>query len=264
MQAEAFFNELWTDYVSITPQAQKIHDLFTATDGEVINDHVAFRTFANTPLRLDVLEPLILAMGYERQDSYEFKAKKLRAHSYIHSNPLVPKIFCSELLVAQLSDSAQKIIEKYTAEITQQPQDQSVFWSGRHWAMPGWEDYTTLMAESEYGAWLLAIGVRVNHFTVSINHLKTSDAILEVLGRVKAAGYKVNTVGGEVKGTPESLLEQASTLADRQVFEFSGGEQHEIPTCFYEFAKRHADAQGVVYQGFIEANADKIFESTNG
>ncbi|WP_372737377.1 DUF1338 domain-containing protein [Neptunomonas sp.] len=264
MQAEAFFNELWADYVSIAPQAQKIHDLFVVTDGEVINDHVAFRTFANTPLRLDLLEPLILAMGYERQDSYEFEAKKLRAHSYIHSNPLLPKIFCSELLVDQLSDSAQKIIGKYTAEITEQSLDQSVFWSGRHWAMPSWEDYTTLMAESEYGAWLLAIGLRVNHFTVSINHLTTTGAIHEVLDRVKGAGYKVNTVGGEVKGTPESLLEQASTMADRQVFEFSAGDQHEIPTCFYEFAKRHADAQGVVYQGFIEANADKIFESTNG
>lgn len=264
MQAEAFFNELWTDYVSIAPQAQKIHDLFAVTDGDVINDHVAFRTFANTPLRLDVLEPLILAMGYELQDSYEFKAKKLRANSYIHPNPLVPKIFCSELLVDQLSESAQKIIKKYTAQVTEQALDQSVFWSGRHWAMPGWDDYSSLMAESEYGAWLLAIGVRVNHFTVSINHLTTTDSIHEVLDRVKIAGYKVNTVGGEVKGTPESLLEQGSTMADRQIFEFSEGDQHEIPTCFYEFAKRHADAQGVVYQGFIEANADKIFESTNG
>lgn len=264
MQAETFFNELWTDYVSIAPQAQKIHDLFAATDGEVINDHVAFRTFANTALRLDLLEPLILAMGYERQDSYEFKAKKLRAHSFIHPNPLVPKIFCSELLVDQLSDSAQKIIEKYTAQVTGKLLDQSVFWSGRHWEMPSWDDYNTLMAESEYGAWLLAIGVRVNHFTVSINHLTTTSAIRDVLERVKSAGYKVNTVGGEVKGTPESLLEQSSTMADRQVFEFTGGDQHEIPTCFYEFAKRHADNQGVVYQGFIEANADKIFESTNG
>ncbi len=264
MQAEAFFNELWTDYVSIAPQAQKIHDLFAVTDGDVINDHVAFRTFANTPLRLDLLEPLILAMGYELQDSYEFKAKKLRANSYIHPNPLVPKIFCSELLVDQLSEPAQKIIQRYTAQITEQTLDQSVFWSGRHWAMPDWGDYNTVMQESEYGAWLLAIGVRVNHFTVSINHLTTTDSIHEVLDRVKVAGYKVNTVGGEVKGTPASLLEQGSTMADRQIFEFSDGGSHEIPTCFYEFAKRHADAQGVVYQGFIEANADKIFESTNG
>ena len=263
MQPAAFFQSLWRDYVSITPQAQVIHDLFEATDGEVINDHVAFRTFADTPLRLDVLEPIILAMGYERQDSYDFKAKKLRAHSFIHPDPTVPKVFCSELLVDQLSDASQQIIKKYTAEIQEATLDPSVFWSGRHWSMPSWEEYNAVMAESEYGAWLLAIGVRCNHFTVSVNHLTTTSDIREVLSRVKTAGYAVNTVGGEVKGTPEALLEQGSTMADKQTFTFGCGQAHEIPTCFYEFALRHADNQGVVYQGFVEANADKIFESTN-
>jgi len=136
MQPAAFFQSLWRDYVSITPQAQVIHDLFEATDGEVINDHVAFRTFADTPLRLDVLEPIILAMGYERQDSYDFKAKKLRAHSFIHPDPTVPKVFCSELLVDQLSDASQQIIKKYTAEIEEATLDPSVFWSVFHCSMP--------------------------------------------------------------------------------------------------------------------------------
>ena len=263
MNAEQFFNELWQDYITITPQAEQIKQLFAKTDGIVINDHVAFRTFADTPLKLDNLEPLILGMGYERQGSYDFKAKKLRAQSFIHPNPNVPKVFISELLVDQLSESAQAIIGKYTAQIKEQDLDLSVFWSARHWEMPSFEEYQAVMEESEYGAWLLAIGVRVNHFTVSVNHLHTTDCIREVLQRVKDAGFAVNTVGGEVKGTPEALLEQGSTMADRQNYIFAGGEEFEIPTCFYEFAKRYPDAEGVVYQGFVEANADKIFESTN-
>lgn len=263
MNTSEFFDSLWKDYVSITPQAQQIHDLFTATEGDVINDHVAFRTFANTPICLDILEPLILSMGYSRQDSYDFKAKKLRAHSFIHPDETVPKIFCSELLVDQLSQESQAIIQKYTDKIPDTDYDLSVFWSARHWDMPTWDEYQTVMQESEYGAWLLAIGVRCNHFTVSVNHLKTTDSIHEVLNRVKEAGFAVNTVGGEVKGTPESLLEQGSTMADKKAFEFAGKEVKEIPTCFYEFAKRHADSTGEVYQGFIEANADKIFESTH-
>ncbi|MFB9885890.1 DUF1338 domain-containing protein [Balneatrix alpica] len=263
MHVDTFFTQLWQDYIQITPQAEQIKKLFEATDSTVINDHVAFRTFANTPLQLDNLEPLILAMGYERQDSYDFKAKKLRAHSYIHANPDVPKIFVSELLTEQLSEPVQQILAKYMAQIEAKPLDQSVFWSGRHWDMPSYDEYRQVMAESEYGAWLLAIGVRVNHFTVSVNHLSSTDCIRDVLNRVKEAGYAVNTVGGEVKGSPASLLEQGSTLADRQEFQFADGSVQQIPTCFYEFAKRHADAQGVVYQGFIEANADKIFESTN-
>lgn len=260
---ESFFEALWQDYIRITPQAGQIKQLFAATDGSVINDHVAFRTFADTPLQLDNLEPLILSLGYKRQDSYEFKAKKLRAHSFIHPDPEVPKIFCSELLTDQLSERAQSIIARYTAQIEPKTLDLSVFWSARHWEMPSFADYSALMEESEYGAWLLAIGVRVNHFTVSINHLSSSTSIEDVLDRVKAAGFAVNTVGGEVKGSPATLLEQGSTMADRQRYDFAGGESHEIPTCFYEFALRYPDSQGVVYQGFVEANADKIFESTH-
>lgn len=274
MAPQTFFDHLWQDYITITPQADLIRKLFADAEGispdELVNDHVAFRTFAHTPLQLDHLEPLVLAMGYSLQDEYLFKAKKLRARSYIHPDASVPKIFISELLTEQLSEPAQSILAKYTSAIAGKPADQAVFWSGRHWPAPSAEDYNTLMKETEYGAWLLALGVRVNHFTVSINHLKRvanltgTDRIQWVLDQVKAAGYAVNTVGGEIKGSPETLLEQGSTLADRQPMTFAGGDVQEIPTCFYEFTLRYADANGQVYQGFVEANADKIFESTNG
>jgi hypothetical protein len=36
-----------------------------------------------------------------------------------------------------------------------------------------------------------------------------------------------------------------------------------IPSCFYEFAQRYRLPDGNLYQGFVAANADKIFESTN-
>lgn len=267
MNTDTFFSELWQDYIQITPQAKEIKRLFEMpgeVEGErVVNDHVAFRTFAHTPIQLDNLEPLILAMGYQRQESYFFKAKKLRAYSFIHTDPDLPKIFCSELLTDQLSPVAQQIIADYTLQISQRPQDASVFWSGRHWEMPSWEDYSELMDETEYGAWLLAIGIRVNHFTISVNHLQGFHTLQAVLDKVKSAGFAVNAVGGEIKGSPEILLEQGATMADRQSFMFAEGETHQIPTCFYEFALRYADQNGEIYQGFVEANADKIFESTH-
>ncbi len=52
-------------------------------------------------------------------------------------------------------------------------------------------------------------------------------------------------------------------MADRQSFTFAGGDKHEISTCFYEFALRYTDKDGQLYQGFVEANADEIFESTH-
>lgn len=271
MNVEQFFSQLWRDYTEITPQAEQIKQLFAATDGVVVNDHVAFRTFADTPLKLDNLEPLLLTLGYERQDGYQFEAKKLRAYSFIHPNPCIPKVFCSELLTDQLSRKSQEIIARYTRQIkapsSDKPLDQaldlSVFWSARHWDMPSWDDYQTLMMETEYGAWLLAIGIRVNHFTVSVNHLSSTDSLGEVLQRVKNAGFSINSVGGEIKGSPEDLLEQGSTMADRLALTFADGDVHEIPTCFYEFAQRHEDIGNELYQGFVAANADKIFESTS-
>jgi len=264
MHATEFFSFLWNDYITMAPQAEKVRQIFQATEGVVINDHVAFRTFADTPMALDKLEPIILALGYTFQDDYDFAAKKLRARSYIHADSTQPKIFLSELLTPLLSDEARAIISKYTnqipADVEMQP---SLFWSGRHWAMPTLQEYRELLEESEYAGWLLAMGIRANHFTASINHMTSTQCIREVLDRVKAGGYAVNTVGGEVKGTPDVLLEQGSTLADQLSFVFGCGAQQEIPTCFYEFAKRYADARGEIYQGFIAANADKIFESTN-
>ena len=37
----------------------------------------------------------------------------------------------------------------------------------------------------------------------------------------------------------------------------------EVPSCYYEFAKRYPDTNGKLYQGFVSKSADKIFESTN-
>jgi hypothetical protein len=65
-----------------------------------------------------------------------------------------------------------------------------------------------------------------------------------------------------VKGTPDVLLEQGSTLADRVAVDFADG-SHVIPTCYYEFALRHPDATGKLYEGFVPASANRIFESTH-
>ncbi|WP_245601069.1 DUF1338 domain-containing protein [Marinobacterium jannaschii] len=263
MQPKEFFSSLWQDYIEVTPQAEQIRQLFLQTDPQVINDHVAFRTFSDTPLCLAQLQPLILAMGYEIQADYNFEAKKLRAISFIHPDPTVPKVFISELERHKLSEQAQAILQPYCDQIEAKELEQSVFWSGRHWNMPSWEHYQTLLEESEYAAWLLVMGIRVNHFTVSVDLLESTDCIREVLQRVEDAGYAINEAGGRVKGVPADLLEQGSTMADRIDVTFAGGDSHSVASCFYEFAKRHADSDGQLYQGFIAANADKIFESTN-
>ena len=101
------------------------------------------------------------------------------------------------------------------------------------------------------------------HFTVSINHLENFDAIEAVNSHLKDAGFVLNSTGGEIKGNEEVKLEQSSTMADKAPVVFRADQEAEIPSCFYEFAKRYPLENGRLYTGFVAASADKIFESTN-
>lgn len=125
-----------------------------------------------------------------------------------------------------------------------------------------YKDYQALLNESEYAAWLAAFGFIPKHFTVSINHLDSLSEIAEVNKFLKQNGFILNSSGGEIKGSPEDLLEQSSTVARPVKVEFADG-VHSVPGCYYEFAKRYNDENGVLFQGFVAKSADKIFESTD-
>jgi len=272
MKTTDFFNSLWQDYVAMAPQAQRIRDAFESQGETVVNDHVAFRTLALEPIGIERLEPHILALGYRRFEPYEFPAKKLRAFGYISDEPNAPRIFLSELLVDELSPAAATILKECAAWVDSSEVSQpEVLWGGRLWDPISWADYQTLVEESEYAAWVATLGLRPNHFTISVNNLEKTDSIEEVLQVAEGLGYAVNDSGGRVKGSPEQLLEQGSTLADRMEVPFAnasgsddeGVESHEVPTCYYEFAKRYKGPDGKLFQGFVATSADKIFESTD-
>lgn len=101
-----------------------------------------------------------------------------------------------------------------------------------------------------------------NHFTVFVNSLTKFDSLSVLNEHIKNHGFKLNSSGGEIKGSKEVLLEQSSTLANTIEVEFSDGKLS-IPACYYEFAKRYPQKDGKLYQGFVAASADKIFESTS-
>ena len=262
VQPADFFDALWNDFVQIAPQAAAIRLRLEQTGERVENDHVAFRSFARAPIRISDLEPHFLAMGYAALDDYVFSDKHLRARAYVQAGQ--PRIFLSELIVEKLSPWAQGVIEASLAHIdATRATRPDVFWAGRLWPPIAFSDYERLAEESEYAGWLLALGMHANHFTVSVNALSRIDSIHGILDFVESAGYPLNVSGGRVKGSAEVLLEQGSTLADRAQVEFAGGEQHTIPTCYYEFALRYPDASGRLYEGFVPASADRIFESTD-
>lgn len=264
MTINDFFDNLWQDYVRMTPQAEVISNALKERGESVRNDHVAFRTFNKGPIQLSMLEPFILELGYTRYEPYYFAAKKLDAMGYIPPTSDLPRIFISELRTEELSDSAQTVIEKLLKQVdASEINDPSIFWRGRLWDQPTLEEYKLLASESEYAAWLSIIGLRANHFTVDVNALMQVSEIEEMNQFIEDLGFSINESGGRVKGSPAVMLEQSSTMATKLPMEFAGGEKHTITTCYYEFAKRYFDDNGNLYQGFVAASADKIFESTN-
>ncbi len=255
------FNNIWKNYLEVTPSAEKVHQLLGA-GSDLVNDHVAYRTFNLEKVNINVLAAHLIKLGYKECGSYEFEAKKLTAKHFEHQDATLPKVFISELKVEEFSPELQAIVKKIVQQIDSVAvANESFLYSGASWKISS-SEYELLLAESEYAAWLSAWGYRANHFTVSINHLDDFDCINEVNAKVKSGGFLLNSTGGEVKGNQSVMLEQSSTMADQVEVEFSD-KTARIPSCFYEFAKRYPLENGELYSGFVASSADKIFESTN-
>jgi len=260
---QEFFGDLWLDFTRMAPRAATIRDLFTERGEEAINDHVAFRTFNLPFIGIARLERRFLDIGYEVLDEYDFPEKNLRARSYRAQEKDAPLIFLSELLLEQIQPECRAIIEKLALQSDPAAlSNPALFSSGRLWPPPSSHDYQTLLANSEYAAWVAALGFHANHFTISVNRLRKTTELREVLDLVEDAGFTINEAGGRIKGSPQELLEQGSTMAELVTMEFHDGEKREIPGCFYEFARRYPEKNGELFQGFIAKSANKIFEST--
>ncbi len=253
---------LWQDYIDTNPPAKGIYDLFSSRGEKVINDHVAFRTYGHPRINVDVMGRVFVNLGYVAKGEYHFEKKKLYARHFEHPDPEMPLIFISQLKLEEFDDEIQKIINGLIEQIPNGFTDNPSFvYSGRPWKLD-YSKYVSLKKASEYAAWMAAYGFRVNHFTVSINHLKNFESIYDVNQFLKDNGFQLNESGGEVKGTPADLLEQSSTIAYNKELSFEDG-NHVIPACYYEFARRYQKPDGNLFRGFIAGSADKIFESTN-
>lgn len=264
MTLNEIFDRLWKDYTNQNPSALKVYELFESKGEKVYNDHIAFRTFNDARVNIDVLSKLFTDNGYEEKGEYIFEAKHLFAKHFEHkTDKMAPRVFISQLILEDFSEFLQKTIKETLDSADDKAyQDSELIFKGRIWKKPSYETYKKLREESEYAAWMYVYGFRANHFTVSVDHLQNYNDIHAVNQLIKDNGFKMNDSGGEVKGTPEELLEQSSIMAEIIEVDFEEG-KFNIPACYYEFAKRYPDSDGKLYSGFIAKSADKIFESTN-
>lgn len=261
MTTTDLLDALWRDYVASTPQAERIHRLLAARGELIRNDHVALRTYGG-PIGIEALAAPFEALGWQPRDRYRFEDKHLVARYWQHADPALPKVFISELVLAELSAPARQIVDGLIAQL---PADfatrPDLPYAGRPWNVSH-ADYTRLLGESEYAAWVAAFGFRVNHFTVDVSSLSTFPDLAALDAFVVEHGFALNTSGGIIKGTQADRLEQSATLADAVEVAFADRTAR-IPSCYYEFAKRYPLPSGELFQGFVPTSADKIFESTD-
>ena len=264
MKLDIIFNRLWKDYITQNPSAGKIYSLFTEEGEKVVNDHIAFRTLDYPEINIDAVAKSFIKNGYTAKGEYIFKEKHLFArHFELPGDNTAPRIFISQLILSECSPFIQKTLkESFDRSELRESIPEDLIFSGSVFHPVSYEVFNRLREESEYAAWFYVFGFRANHFTVSINALKKYNNILSVNNLLKEKGFVLNSSGGEIKGTPEDLLQQSSTVADTVKVKFQEG-SYEVPCCYYEFAQRYPDASGQLYNGFVAKSADKIFESTN-
>ncbi len=239
---------------------------------EIQNDHIAFRTMGVKQLGIASLEKIFLHHGYKKRDFYSFPGKKLNAFWYSPPRPDLPRIFVSELRVADLSKASQDIIYSYTDEVKSDPVDAlnlddwkqvDEFLHRSLWRLPSWQDYSDLLKESEYAAWVIYNRYYLNHFTISVHNLSKNNTIDAFNLFLEKLGIKLNDSGGKIKISDDGKLLQSSTVAQVIDAVFKDGDTHPISGSYVEFAERKIiDDKGNRRDGFETANADKIFEST--
>jgi hypothetical protein len=264
MDYQRIFEVLWQNYIAQNPSSKRIYDLFSREGETVINDHVAFRTFNHPKINIDVLAGVFTKNGYVEKGTYVFEEKRLLARHYEHiSDPDSPRVFISELLTERFSDHLRAVVNEWVENI---PDDllssDELIYAGNVSGAPSFKTYEKLRLESEYAGWLYVNGFCANHFTVSVNRLREYDTIEKVNKFLKLNGFSINGGEREIQGTPAELLEQSSIRAGIIRVLFQEGD-YDIPSCYYEFARRYPEPGGKLYSGFVAKSADKIFESTN-
>ena len=284
-------SRLWKQYRGKVADAQTIQQTISDMKDNWIEDHIAFRSIPGEKTGAHVLQAAFESIGYERMDDYFFEEKQLKAFWMApigadeaeESDVVSPKVFISEIITEKFSSEFQNILDrcqkdaepKYSADDFKtkdiEAHEIADFLNGGIcWPKISKNEHALLVKESEYAGWTSVFGNQPNHFTLSVHLMSEFDSIQELVTFIQdKMQIPLNESGGIVKGTMEVGLEQISTIAKSLPVQLSDGELN-LPYAFIEFAFRwplkNCEDNGVwssYYQGFVVANADKIFESTN-
>jgi hypothetical protein len=288
---------LWQQYLRRVPYARKYSELVTAREGKVVHDHIAFRTLnTNTgeqPAGVRAFGHLLEILNYRKAGKYKFPKMMATAVHYEHPDPLLPKIFVSQLEVAELPEWAQQVIHQSVVNTPYLLSDQAIElmnilneqgsitneaaeilieeltgYFRRPWKLPTRENLLKINDISQYAAWTLLHGNSVNHFAAFLNlqnvpewpDIETTCIALANAGIPMKAG---------IEGDEGSILRQSATQAVKELIRFRSEDKEivemEWTYAYYELTQRGyiiTDEGEKMFTGFLTDQATHLFKMT--
>ncbi len=235
---------LWERYAAEVPYARTFVQL---SGGSFRNDHVALRSLARPGGGIALFARVFERLGWKPAGQYTFPDTHLSAIYLSHPEGL-PRVFISELLPERLSPEAQRLLATLPEE---PPPPESPEALADWFSAPPPPEEAALLAlekESQYGAWLLAFGRKVNHFTGAVEDVEVWQR------RMREAGVPMKSA---IEGEPGSPLRQTATYAAPASIRLADGRSREWPYAYFEIAQR---APG--FDGFLGPQARALFDMT--
>lgn len=291
------FDALWSQYVRRVSYAGTYADMVLKNGNRVVTDHIAFRTLnthtGEQPDGIKGFSHILKCLDYTPAGKYKFNRKKLSATHFEHPDNEFPKIFVSQLEVAELPDWAQVLISDHVSEtpylisdqaiellmrlnreerLTEEAAEILVFelagYFRRPWKTPLEDAILKLNEISQYAAWVLLHGNSVNHFAALINFQDVKEwPDMESTCRTLAdAGVPMKE---HIEGKKGSILRQSSTHAVPELVEVVD-ENGEVGSMMWSYAYFELTERGFteengkkeLFSGFLGKQATHLFDMT--
>ena len=235
---------LWDRYAAEVPYARTFVQL---SGGSFRNDHVALRSLARPGGGIARFERVFERLGWKRAGEYTFPDTHLAAIYMAHPDGL-PRVFISELKQEELSPRARQLLSALPED---PPPPEAVEALAQWFSAPPPPEESALLElekESQYGAWLLAFGRKVNHFTGSVDDVEVWQR------RMREAGVPMKA---DIEGAPGTSLRQTATHAAPLPVTLQGGGSRAWPYAYFEIAQRSGG-----FDGFLGPQARALFDMT--
>lgn len=292
--AAQLFDRLWARYRARVEYVQTYERVIEEAGATFFNDHIAFRSLAwqDPFVGLATISRLFEALGYRPAGAYAFPDKRLSAVHFDPPDPRLPKLFFSELRVAEFSFPFRRLLQESLS--THRPPPTKEFLASLHvlndetdpdksaglldhaygwltelpWETPQKAIVEAVNERSQYAAWVLLHGYNVNHFTslIDSHQVEALDDIEKTSAALSAAGVPMKS---EIEGERGAPLRQTATEAvtlDMPVHDEEDSTTMPWTYAYFELAQRtpfkDADGNLVRFEGFLGSQATNLFEMT--